>query len=335
MYSQQLSGGVYGTYPFSGVPTFFRMQELRTKEEFDNTDFDIGFMGIPFDEGMPFLPGVRFAPRAFREHSLRYTKAGIYSVDDDKVYLAKEMGEDRVVDLGDVSIIPGTVPESWDNITNAVRAVLNKRDSHGNRPFLVSIGGDHSVTAPILRGFDALGEDFHVVQFDSHPDYSEVSEHFQYTNSHPFRHAHNLPYVKSITQVGIRSVRAFAARDSRADGNRVIGMKEYHDMGGAKAMAATVPEGEPVYISFDIDALDAHLIPGCTSAEPNGFSYAEMRENLREVAKHNRIIGFDIVCVNPMLDTPNKITSYIGLQLIMEFLGTMCDQDYWKERYNK
>lgn len=333
MYTDNLSGGVYGIYPFAGIPTFLRAKELKTKEEFENIDFDIGILGVPYDEGMPFIPGVRFAPRAFREHSLRYTKRGIYSVDEDKIYLAKELSEDRIVDLGDVSITPAAIPQNWDNISNTVRKVLKKRNRNGTTPLLICLGGDHSITAPLLRGYDALGESFHVVHFDSHPDYSEISEGFQYTNAHPFRWVNTYPYVKSITQVGIRSVRAFQVRDVRADGHCVIGMKKYHEMGGAQAVAATVPAGEPVYISFDIDALDASLVPGCTSAEPNGFTYQEMRENLQEVAKHNRIVGFDIVCVNPLIDTPNKITSYIGLQLIMEFLGTVCDQDYWKERY--
>lgn len=335
MYSNECSGGVYGVYPFAGVASFLRMPELNTKEAFEKTDFDIGVLGIPYDEGMPFIPGVRFAPRAFREQSLRYNKNGVYSVEEDKVYLRKELQEDRIADLGDVAITPTAIPENWASISDAVRSVLRKRDSHGNQAMLVCLGGDHSVTAPILAGFDALGESFHVMHFDSHPDYSSISEGFQYTNAHPFRWVNTYPYVKSITQVGIRSVRAFQTRDSRADGHRVIGMKEYHEMGGAEAVAATLPEGEPVYISFDIDALDASLVPGCTSAEPNGFTYQEMRENLQAVAKHSRVVGFDIVCVNPLIDTPNKITSYIGLQLIMEFLGTLCDQPYWKARYLK
>ena len=174
MYSNECSGGVYGVYPFAGVASFLRMPELNTKEVFEKTDFDIGVLGIPYDEGMPFIPGVRFAPRAFREQSLRYNKNGVYSVDEDKVYLRKELQEDRIADLGDVAITPTAIPENWASISNAVRSVLRKRDSHGNQAMLVCLGGDHSVTAPILAGFDALGESFHVMHFDSHPDYSST-----------------------------------------------------------------------------------------------------------------------------------------------------------------
>ena len=334
MYTDDTAEGS-SLYPFVGIPTFLRSKELRTKEEFDNTDFDIGILGIPYDEGMPYIPGVRHAPRVLREQSLRFKNKGIYNTDEDKIYLVKEMTEHRFADLGDVTITPASVPENWDHISDAVRKVLNKRDSRGNRPMLVCLGGDHSCTAPIVRGYDALGESFHVVHFDSHPDYSAISEGFQYTNGHPFRWVHSFPYVKSLTQAGIRSFREFEARDSRADGNRVIGMKEYHQMGGADALAASLPEGEPVYISFDIDALDPSLIPGCTSAEPNGFTYPEMRDNLQAIARRCRIVGLDLVCVNPLLDTPNQITSYTTVQLILEFLGTMCEQEYWKERYKK
>ncbi len=331
MYSKENNEGCYGVYPFSGIPTFLRAKELRTKEEFESANFDIGILGIPFDEGMPFIPGTRFGPRAIREQTLRYNKRGYYSVDEDKIFLSREFGEERLADLGDVAITPTDIEGSLTQITDSVRTILLKKKD-GCSPLLISLGGDHSVSNPVIRGFDALGEAFHVVQFDAHPDYAKAEPGFSYTNAHPFRHVAGMSHVKSLTQVGIRSVRAFQARDSRADGNQVIGMKRFYEL-GPKGIAALIPAGEPCYVSIDIDALDCTLVPGCVSAEPNGMTFRELTDSLAALAKRCRIVGFDLVEVAPLLDTPNKITSYLATQLIIEFLGRICEEDYWKKRY--
>lgn len=331
MYSEGISVGMYSVYPFSGIPTFLRSREIQTKEEFDTIDFDIAVLGVPFDEGMPFIPGTRFGPRSIREQTLRYNKRGFYSVDEDKIFLSKEFGEDRLVDMGDVPIVPIDIEGNLRKTTESVRKILNRK-SNGHRPLLICLGGDHSVSNPIIKGYDALGEKINVIVFDAHPDYAEVMPGFEFTNGHPFRHVAHMEHVKSLTQVGIRSVRAFNARDSRADGNTVIGMKKFHEI-GPQGVAELIPASEPCYVSIDIDALDCSLIPGCVSAEPNGLMYRELRDSLIALANRCRIVGFDLVEIAPGLDTPNKVTSYIGTQLIIEFLGHICDQPYWKKRY--
>lgn len=326
MKKENKSQGLYTAYPFSGIPTFMRMKNIRDEQEFEDAIFDIGILGVPFDEGMPFLTGTRFGPRAIREQSLRYNKRGYYNIDKEKVFLTKELQENRIVDLGDVNIIPTDIEGNLTRITEAVEKALSKK------ALLVTLGGDHSISYPVVRGFDALGEDFHVIQFDAHPDYSEPSPGFEYTNSHPFRHIRQLKHVKSLTQVGIRSVRAFNVPDSIEDGNRVVGMKEFRAI-GPQGISELVPKGEACYVSIDIDALDCSLVPGCVSAEPNGLMFDELRDSLAAIAKHCRVIGFDLVEIAPPLDVPTKITSFIGTQLIVEFLGRICDQTYWKERY--
>lgn len=320
--------GFYTAYPLSGIPTFLRSKELRTLDEVDTTNFDISFLGVPFDEGMPYLPGSRFCARGMREQSLRYNKRGYYDVDEDKVYLAKELQEDRMVDLGDVPIVPCDVEGNVRLTSEIVRRVLRK----DNHPLLVGLGGDHSVSNPLIQGFDVLQEPIHVVQFDSHPDYAEFSDGFTLTNAHPFRHVAGMDHVKSLTQVGIRSVRAFNARDSRADGNRIVGMREFRRL-GPSGIASLLPEREACYISIDIDALDCSLVPGCPSAEPNGMMFAELTDTLAAIAAHNRIVGFDLVEVAPELDVGNKITSYLATMIVVLLLGKICDQPYWKARY--
>lgn len=157
---------------------------------------------------------------------------------------------------------------------------------------------------------------------------------FENTNTHPFRHIHEMEHVKSLTQVGYRSIRDLSGLDSMAQGNRVVTMDEFRQL-GPEGIAKLLPEGEPCYVSIDIDVLDASLVPGCVSAEPDGMLYRELRDTLTAVAKRTQVVGFDMVEVAPNLDVGTRITSYLAAQTVVEFLGKICDQPYWNNKYNR
>ena len=284
-------------------------------------------MGAPTDEGSPFMPGSRFGSRSIREHSLRFGNNGYFDHDSNKVFLKYELDNNRIVDVGDADVVPADVEGTFENITNLTRMVLDS----GAMP--VVIGGDHAITFPVVRAYN---KPLHVVHFDAHIDYSPFVHGYEYTNSHAFRHIHHMDHVKSLTQVGIRSVRNNKAwiDDSINDGNRVIGMKEFGEM-GPNGMTELVPKDASIYVSIDIDVLDLPLVPGCVSAEPNGMSYAELRDSLARLARHAEIIGFDLVEVNPQLDVGTGITSYMGAHTIMEFMGQICDQPRWVAKRGK
>ena len=84
-------------------------------------------------------------------------------------------------------------------------------------------------------------------------------------------------------------------------------------------------------MSVVIDVLDMSLIPGCVSAEPNGMSYAELRDSMFAVAERTEVIGLDLVEVNPLLDVPTGLTSYLAAHIVVESLGRICDQPWWRE----
>ena len=109
-------------------------------------------------------------------------------------------------------------------------------------------------------------------------------------------------------------------------------MTEFREM-GPDGIAGVVPRDARVYVSIDIDVLDLPLVPGCVSAEPNGASYAELRDSLVAVAQHTDVVGFDLVEVNPQLDVGTGATSYLAAHTILEFLGWICDQPRWIARH--
>jgi agmatinase len=313
--------------PFVGIPSFLRSAICT---DLDELDAAIAVMGVPFDEGSPFLAGSRMGPRALREHSLRFTgggKRGFYNPETARQYLEYEMANGLIVDAGDADILPTNVEKTFENVTGMVRQILDR----GAMPLV--LGGDHSITYPVVRAFTRA---LHVVHFDAHSDYAPFIHDLRFTNQHPFRHIRPMKHVLSLTQVGIRSLRETEdmVGDSIRDGNRVVTMPEFRRL-GPKGLAEVVPAEAPCYVSIDVDVLDISLVPGCVSAEPNGMTYAELRDTLKAIAERADVIGFDFVEVNPQLDVGTGVTSYLGVHTVVEFLGHICDQPRWLVRREK
>jgi agmatinase len=308
--------------PFVGIASFLRAPVCDDVEQLNAA---IAVLGVPFDEGSPFLPGSRMAPRALREHSLRFGSTGYYDPETRLQYLEPEMTGQMIADMGDVDIRPTNVDLSFELITNAVSAVLKR----GALP--VVLGGDHSITYPVVRGFD---RPLHVLHFDAHTDYAPFVHGLKHTNGHAFRHVAAMSHVQGLTQIGIRSLRHGKEQieDVFRDGNRIITAGEFRRMGPA-AIAELLPEGSACYVSIDVDVMDMSLVPGCVSAEPNGLSYAELRDTLSAIATRLEVVGFDFVEVNPLLDVGTGVTAYLGTLTVVEFLGQICAQPRWRARW--
>src|SRR5499426_4132419 len=316
--------------PFTGLVSFMRVP---TCTDLDAVDADIAILGAPSDEGSPWKPGSRFAPRKIRELSIKYAgygpvqhQLGYYDIDENRRFLEYERRWSRIVDCGDSDIIYTNVRQTFDNITRDVRRILDAG------AFPVVIGGDHAVTYPVVRAFT---ERLNVVHFDAHMDYRPFIHGVQWANGNPIRNVARLDTVGSIVQVGIRSLRTRQAdvADSRARGNDVLTVPEYRRRGPV-GMLEKIPRDEPVYVSIDIDVLDLPLVPGCASAEVNGLEYDALRQALFAIARHAEVVGFDLVEVNPMLDVASENTSLIAAQLIMEFLARIVEHPGYRRHHH-
>jgi agmatinase len=306
---------------YVGIPSFLR-GPIRT--DLARLDAAVAVLGVPFDEGSPFLPGSRMAPRALREHSLRFGSEGLYDPETRTTLLASELAAGLIADVGDVDIAPTNVEQTFASITADVAAIL----AAGALP--VVLGGDHSITHPVVRAFPGP---LHVLQFDAHMDYADFGQGMRHTNGHAFRHVAALASIASLTQVGIRSLRSARSQheDMLAAGHRIVHMGELRASGPAE-VAALLPAEAPLYVSIDVDALDMSLVPGCVSGEPNGMTYPELRDTLRAVAERCDVVGFDFVEVNPTLDVGTGATAYLGALLVAEFLGQICAQPRFAPR---
>ena len=312
--------------PFVGIPSFLRAPICT---DLATLDADIAVLGVPTDDGSPFMAGSRFGPRALREHSLRFCGAqpGYYDPRSNKDYLGFEMANRRIADCGDADVFPTNIERTFASITAMTRRILD-RDA-----LPVILGGDHAITYPVVRAFN---EPMHVIHFDAHLDYAPFIHDLRFTNGHAFRHISPMPHVLGLMQVGIRSLRNTREmmEDSLADGNTVVLMEEIEQR-GPFAVVDRVPRGVKCYVSIDVDVLDLPLVPGCVSAEPNGMSYAQLRDTLSAIAEHTEVIGFDFVEVNPQLDVRTGVTCYLGAHTVVEFLGRICEQPYWATRRDR
>ena len=203
MTSSSRRSGIKLNRPFVGIPSFLRMP---IETDLDALDADIAVYGAPFDEGSPFLAGSRMGPRSIREHSLRFAASdtGLYDPETGRTYLAHEMANRTIADVGDVDVWPTDVKSTFDNATDLTKAVL----ATGALP--VVLGGDHSVTYPIVKGYEDE-EPLHVIHFDAHIDYAPFIHDLRFTNTHTFRHITPMQHVLSLAQVGIRSLRSVEA----------------------------------------------------------------------------------------------------------------------------
>lgn len=308
--------------PFVGIPTFLR-SPLQT--DLKRLDADIAVLGAPSDEGSPWFPGARLAPRAIREMSVRFAEygaiqhaAGIYDVDEDKHYLTYERRNERIVDCGDVDILYTNPEGTMRNVTAATSDILES----GAIP--VVFGGDHAVSYGVVRAF---AEPVSIVHFDAHLDYRPFVHGVENANGSPMLKIGKLAQVDRMVQVGIRSIRTSKAamQESLDRGNSIVTVNRLRRT-GVDSILGELPKGGKVYVSVDIDVLDLPLVPGCASAEPEGFSFEELRQTMFAIARHADVVGLDVVEINPMLDVLAKNTSLLGAQLAIEFMGRVVEQ---------
>lgn len=303
--------------PFVGIPTYLRAplcQDLAT------LDADIAILGVPSDEGSPWLPGARFAPRKMREMSVRFAgygpvqeQNGYYDVDEDRCLLGHEIRNQRIADCGDVDIVLANPEATFRNITRSTAAILARE------AIPVVLGGDHAISYGVVRAYE---EPVSVVHFDAHLDYRPFVHGTEYGNGSPMIRIGELSTVERMVQVGVRSVRT-SVKDleaSRGRGNEIVSVTQLRSRGIADVVAA-LPVGGKVYLSIDIDVLDMPLAPGCASPEPNGLSYDELRQTCFAIAARHEIVGMDVVEINPTVDTPVHSTSLLGAQIAMETMG--------------
>ncbi|MEK6860367.1 MAG: arginase family protein, partial [Nanoarchaeota archaeon] len=204
------------------------------------------------------------------------------------------------------------VLQNFSKISNVVEKIVSKN------AFPVVIGGDHSITFPVVCGLNIFPS-IDIVHFDAHLDYTHDYQGNYYTHGSPIRRCKELPYVKNISSIGVRSARRKPYEEALKDHNLIISANRFHEL-GPQIVAELVPKSQTLYFTFDIDVMDPSQAPGTGTPEIGGLFYGEIKECLEILIKRNNLIGFDMVEVSPMYDCSER-TNQLAAKLIIDILS--------------
>jgi agmatinase len=299
---------------FAGINTFRKVSYLEDVHEVSK--HEVAVMGAPFDMGTTYRAGCRFGPQAIRRISALYDS---YSVD-----MAVDLEEELdLVDLGDIFVIPSNIEKSFDQIDRAVSWVV------GEGVFPVVLGGDHSIGYPDVRGIAPhVDGRVGIIHLDRHLDIQErdMDERMHTT---PWFHATNIPNAPpaNLVQMGIGGWYGSrpGVKVARERRTTVLTITDIEEVGVEKAAEVALEvawkDADAVFLSFDIDSVDAGFVPGTGSPEPGGLLPREALKLLRLIA-HEGICGMEVVEVAPPYDV-SDMTAQLACRAVMDVLGTL------------
>jgi agmatinase len=302
---------------FAGINTFRKVPYC--EDIHDVGKYEVAIVGAPFDMATTYRAGCRFGPQAVRRISALYDS---YNVDMG-VDLEEQLS---MCDAGDIFVIPANVEKTFDQIDRAIAHVFSEG------VFPVIIGGDHSIGYPDVRGIAPFVDgNVGIIHLDRHLDIQErdMDERMHTT---PWFHATNIPNAPptNLVQMGIGGwygsrpgVKVARERDTT-----VITISDVEEIGVDKAveiaLEAAWKNAKAVFLSFDIDSIDAGFVPGTGSPEPGGLLPREALRALRMIAREG-ICGMEVVEIAPPYDV-SDMTAQLGCRAIMDVLGTLVDE---------
>jgi arginase len=258
----------------------------------------VSILGIPYDRDSSFLPGCAAGPaairKAFHSHSTNY-----FSEDETDL-----QDHPDIRDVGDLLLNKGDDPRAA--IESEVEKILAQRRS------VLSYGGDHSITYPILRAFAGRFGLVNLLQFDAHPDLYNELDGNRFSHACPFARSHEDGLIGRHIQVGIRTMTAQQREQAARYGVEVVTMK-------LLPTSSILADGR-WYITLDLDVLDPAFAPGISHHEPGGMSVRDVLSIIQSL--NAQVIGADIVELNPTRDI-NEMTAMVAAKFAKELMTKM------------
>lgn len=274
------------------------MVDFKTK--FDQIPADaVALVGIPCDENASFLRGAAAAPARIRQ---AFHCASTNRCCENGTDLGNHP---RFLDMGDIEPKPGAA--MIDSIDSAI-SVLLKRDIR-----VLSLGGDHSITYPIVRAYSRRYRSLNVLQIDAHPDLYDRFENNRFSHASPFARIMENRLAARLVQIGIRTANPHQRLQAEQLGVEMIEMYRWS--------SGNLPQfSGPLYLSIDLDAFDPAFAPGVSHPEPGGFDTRTVIAMIQQIQVP--VVGADIVELNPSRD-PNGATAMLAAKLLKEVAAGM------------
>ena len=261
----------------------------------------LAIIGIRYDENSSFTKGAADAPpqirAALRSDAWNLTSENGTDLSDDSIFF----------DAGDIEPVAGS--DMLTLIENSIYTLIGD----GLAP--ISLGGDHSITHPIVRAFARKYKDLSILHFDAHPDIYDSYQGNRNSHASPFARIMEQKLVKRLVQVGVRTVTADQREQVRKFGVESIEMRNV-------TPDLQLEFDSPVYISFDVDALDPAFAPGVSHREPGGLSTRQAIDLIQRLK--GKVVGADIVEFNPRMD-PLHVTGTVCAKLFKEIAARMLE----------
>ncbi|WP_085906656.1 agmatinase [Kiloniella majae] len=261
---------------------------------YDIKQGDLALLGLPIDHNSSFMTGPAMGPQRMRE-ALHCGAANLTSEN------GHDLGNDtRLKDLGDLQ---------FEDTSTAIASIEKHAEeiiATGAR--LLSIGGDHSVSGPLIRAHSKRYPDLNILHFDAHSDLYDEMQGNRDSHACPFARAMETGRVKRLVQVGVRTLNKHQQEQAEKFGVEIIAMKDWH------RDIAFQFDG-PLYFSIDLDVLDPAYAPGVSHHEPGGMSVRDLINTLHRLDAN--LIGADIVELNPHRDLVG-MTAMVAAKLTKE-----------------
>ncbi|MBV8246407.1 MAG: agmatinase [Candidatus Eremiobacteraeota bacterium] len=261
---------------------------------------EVAMLGFPTDSNSSYLRGSAKAPGYIRaalwnEGANSFSETGI------------DLKADGILrDFGDVDLAEDEMDRA--TIEHAVAAQLDAGRS------VLSLGGDHSITYPIVKAFARRFPDLRIVHFDAHPDLYPIFNGSRYSHACPFARILEDTGVTQLVQIGIRTMTAVQREVAQRFGVAVYAPWELDHA------RAALPDG-PVYVTVDLDGIDPAFAPGVSHREPGGLSVRDVLETIKCIPGY--LVGADVVELNPDKDV-DELTATVAAKLTKELVARMC-----------
>jgi arginase len=265
------------------------------------TETRLALLGVPYDASSSFQRGAAEGPSAIRE--ALWSEAG-NTWTENGIHLRSAPLDDE----GDLWFNDG---EPGEDARGRIEAAVEAIAASGRRPLV--LGGDHSITYPVLRGFRRHHPRLTIVHLDAHPDLYEEFEGDRFSHACPFARIMEDGLADRLIQVGIRTMSGHQQDQARRFGVEVIEMKDWRD---GRALGI---EG-PIYVSFDLDVLEPGLIPGISHREPGGMTVRQTLAIIQGLGAP--VVGADVVELNPTNDRTG-ISAAVAAKVVRELAGSM------------
>ena len=299
---------------YAGINTFLKAPYLEDVNQVGN--YDVAIIGVPHDSGTTYRPGTRFGPQGIRKISALYTPYNF------------ELGVDlreqiTLCDVGDVFTIPANNEKSFDQISKGVAHVFK------SGAFPIILGGDHSIGFPTVRAICRhLGDKkVGIIHFDRHLDTQETDLD-ERMHTCPWFHATNMANApaKNLVQMGIGGwqVPRPAVKVSRERATNILTVTDICEMGLDAAADFAIEKAtdgtDCVWISFDIDCIDAGFVPGTGWPEPGGLLPREVLKLLKKIVQNTTVCGMEVVEVSPPYDV-SDMTALMATRVICDTMA--------------